>query len=175
LDSSNHVTIRPPRRLQPHRAARPATSWSPRPPSASRPVGRAQNTSVSKQFFATTARRRKESYPGSVRAEQFHQRQGGLRATSQRQIPAHSVPLAAQLGGRPPPFECLTWGVQRTGKLSPRSAPELRSWTGERAVHHKRPGQAGWIRLPGDTGKRRRQPDVRPSAAGKALEAPVRS
>jgi hypothetical protein len=38
--SSNHVIIRPPHRLQPHRAARPATSWSPRPPSASRPAGR---------------------------------------------------------------------------------------------------------------------------------------
>jgi hypothetical protein len=39
--SSNQVTNSPPRRRRrPHRAARPATSWSPRPPSASRPAGR---------------------------------------------------------------------------------------------------------------------------------------
>jgi hypothetical protein len=38
--SSNQVTIRPPRRRDPHRTARAATSWSPRPPSASRPAGR---------------------------------------------------------------------------------------------------------------------------------------
>lgn len=37
--SSNQVTISPPRRRQPHRVARPATSRSPRPPSASRPAG----------------------------------------------------------------------------------------------------------------------------------------
>ena len=38
--SSNQVTIRPPRRRDPHRAARAVTSWSPRPPSASRPTWR---------------------------------------------------------------------------------------------------------------------------------------
>jgi hypothetical protein len=38
--STNQVTVRPPRRRQPHRAARPATSCSPRPPSASPPAGR---------------------------------------------------------------------------------------------------------------------------------------
>jgi hypothetical protein len=38
--SSNQVTIRPPRRRVPHRDARAATSWSPRPPSASRPAER---------------------------------------------------------------------------------------------------------------------------------------
>jgi len=38
--SSNQVTVRPPHRRHPHRAARPATSCSPRPPSASQPAGR---------------------------------------------------------------------------------------------------------------------------------------
>jgi hypothetical protein len=38
--SSNHVTVRPPRLRHPHRAARRATRWSPRPPSASLPAGR---------------------------------------------------------------------------------------------------------------------------------------
>ena len=38
--SSNQVTIRPPRRRDPHRTARAATSWSPRPPSALRLAGR---------------------------------------------------------------------------------------------------------------------------------------
>jgi hypothetical protein len=37
---SNQVTILPPRRRQPHRVARLATSWSPRPPSASPLAGR---------------------------------------------------------------------------------------------------------------------------------------
>ena len=37
---SNQVTTRPPRRRVPHRAARAATSRSPRPPSASPPAGR---------------------------------------------------------------------------------------------------------------------------------------
>jgi hypothetical protein len=38
--SSNQVTVRPPHRRHPHRAASPATSQSPRPPSASPPTGR---------------------------------------------------------------------------------------------------------------------------------------
>jgi hypothetical protein len=44
-DSSNQVTVRPPRRRRhPHRVASPATSCSPRPPSASRPAGRGSGT-----------------------------------------------------------------------------------------------------------------------------------
>ena len=39
-DSSNQVTIHRPRRRQPHRAHKAATSWGPRPPSASRSAGR---------------------------------------------------------------------------------------------------------------------------------------
>jgi hypothetical protein len=39
-ESSNQVVVRPPRRRHPHRVASPATSCSPRPPSASRPAGR---------------------------------------------------------------------------------------------------------------------------------------
>jgi hypothetical protein len=42
--STNQVTIRPPRRRQPHLAARAATSPSPRPPSASPPAGRSRGT-----------------------------------------------------------------------------------------------------------------------------------
>jgi hypothetical protein len=41
---SNHVTVRPPRRRHPHRAARRATRWSPRPSSASLPAGRGSGT-----------------------------------------------------------------------------------------------------------------------------------
>ena len=45
-DSSNQVTDCPPRRRrQPHRVARSATRWSPRPPSASRPAGRSSGVS----------------------------------------------------------------------------------------------------------------------------------
>jgi hypothetical protein len=40
----NQVTIRPPRRRQPHRAASPATSPSPRPSSASPPARRSSGT-----------------------------------------------------------------------------------------------------------------------------------
>ena len=43
--SSNQVTVRPPRCRHPHRAARPATSRSPRPPSASRPAAYSSGTS----------------------------------------------------------------------------------------------------------------------------------
>ena len=42
--SSNHVTVRPPRLRQPHRVARRATRWSPRPSSASLPAGRGSGT-----------------------------------------------------------------------------------------------------------------------------------
>jgi hypothetical protein len=42
VDSSNQVTVRRPRRRQPHRAAMPATSCRPRPPSASRSAGRSR-------------------------------------------------------------------------------------------------------------------------------------
>jgi hypothetical protein len=43
-DSSNHVTVRPPRLRHPHRVARRATRWSPRPSSASLPAGRGAGT-----------------------------------------------------------------------------------------------------------------------------------
>jgi len=43
--SSNEVTVRPPRRRHPHRAASSATSRSPRPPSASQSEGRSCGTS----------------------------------------------------------------------------------------------------------------------------------
>ena len=43
-DSSNQVTVCPPRCRHPHRAERPATSWSPRPPSASSRAGRSSGT-----------------------------------------------------------------------------------------------------------------------------------
>jgi len=42
--SSNQVTVRPPRCRHPHRAARPATRCSPRPPSASRPAQESSGT-----------------------------------------------------------------------------------------------------------------------------------
>jgi hypothetical protein len=42
--SRNQVTVRPPRRRQPHLAARAATSSSPRPLSASPPAGRSRGT-----------------------------------------------------------------------------------------------------------------------------------
>jgi hypothetical protein len=42
--SSNHVTVRSPRRRHPHLVARPATSWSPRPPSSSPPAGTSSGT-----------------------------------------------------------------------------------------------------------------------------------
>jgi hypothetical protein len=41
---SNHVTVRPPRLRHPHRVARRATRWSPRPSSASLPAGRGAGT-----------------------------------------------------------------------------------------------------------------------------------
>jgi hypothetical protein len=41
---SSHVTVRLSRRRQPHRAARRATRWSPRPSSASLPAGRGSGT-----------------------------------------------------------------------------------------------------------------------------------
>jgi hypothetical protein len=41
---SNQVTVRPPHRRHPHRVASPATSRSPRPPSASRPAGPGSGT-----------------------------------------------------------------------------------------------------------------------------------
>jgi hypothetical protein len=41
---SNQVIVRPPRRRHPHRAARWATSWSPRPSSASQSTGRGSGT-----------------------------------------------------------------------------------------------------------------------------------
>ncbi len=44
-DISNQVTVRLPRRRQPHRVARRATRWSPRPSSASLPAGRGSGTS----------------------------------------------------------------------------------------------------------------------------------
>jgi hypothetical protein len=43
-DNSNQVTVRPPRLRHPHRAARWATRWSPRPSSASLPAGRGSGT-----------------------------------------------------------------------------------------------------------------------------------
>ena len=42
--SSNQVTVRPPRLRHPHRVARRATRWSPRPSSASLPAGRDSGT-----------------------------------------------------------------------------------------------------------------------------------
>ena len=52
--SRNQVTVRPPRRLQPHLAARLATSSSPRPPSASAPAGRSRGTPRPPQSATST-------------------------------------------------------------------------------------------------------------------------
>jgi hypothetical protein len=77
--STNQVTIRPPRRRAPHRAARAATSWSPRPPSASRPAGRSSGM------------------PGPARS-----------VTSTRTMPSPALTATATVSPAAPEPECRT-------------------------------------------------------------------
>jgi hypothetical protein len=90
-DSSNHVVVRPPRLRHPHRTARPATRWSPRPSSASLPAGRGSGTPGPLRSMTST-----RMTPSSVLTATVTVSPGAPEALCRRLLEKSSPPRAAR-------------------------------------------------------------------------------
>jgi hypothetical protein len=88
------MTVRPPLLRHPHRAARRATRWSPRPPSASLPAGRGSGTPGPLRSVTST-----RITPFSVLTATVTRLAGGTRAAMPQAI---GEKLAHQQGGHVP-------------------------------------------------------------------------